>query len=472
MIKILVLLFISIISTILYFTIDNEVNVILISCILLANITSIIILLKLKDNNIKLRNNYLKHIYLFIFGYVIVHFYYYTCIIFDNSIILDNTIWYKNTLINKCILLSTIGLSMLILGYIVKSRIKVKTKRSITVSLNDKHLVKIAFFVVCVYLLFINPSYVNGNYGSQVDRGPISEYLGTLFEAIVIVILSIKNINYKINEVKITSFIKYITSNGILFNTSILLYLFPVLLSGERNPLIFVGLSYIGAAIFIVEKKLNIKFLIAFVTIGMFTATLLSNVRSMDKSLSFEEKVLLSMNKDNNRYQDNASELASSIKTLHIALDYVPSNKSYFGGQLQFQTILVSVPGLFGIYSKVFSIEKKYQTSSQFITWIEQGDYPLWGEGTTCIADFYLDLGLIGVVLGMFSFGYVIRICEEKISSDKISSYFIYILSISIYSLSIYVARSSIMYSIRLGIFAYLIFFIYLNLYKYIILRK
>ena len=66
----------------------------------------------------------------------------------------------------------------------------------------------------------------------------------------------------------------------------------------------------------------------------------------------------------------------------------------YFFGYFQIRQIVSCIPGAGGIFLKIFGDNnKKYNGSSGYITYLIQGDYPKYGDGTSVTADLYLDFG-------------------------------------------------------------------------------
>ena len=100
----------------------------------------------------------------------------------------------------------------------------------------------------------------------------------------------------------------------------------------------------------------------------------------------------------------------------------------------------------------------KYNGSSSFVTWINQGDYPNSGDGTSCITDFYFDFGILGVIFGMFLFGLITRYIEVNLFCNyNISPIFIHVFGIIYLSNAIYIPRSSILFELRTVIWITLI---------------
>jgi hypothetical protein len=101
------------------------------------------------------------------------------------------------------------------------------------------------------------------------------------------------------------------------------------------------------------------------------------------------------------------------------------------------------------------------QTPASFITYLIQGNYPRYGDGTSCIADIYIDFGIVGLIFFFTLFGSYTRRMEIALFDrfDK-SSLLLLIISISYFALGITIGRKSMFDPLitmaRITIFIYL----------------
>ena len=110
----------------------------------------------------------------------------------------------------------------------------------------------------------------------------------------------------------------------------------------------------------------------------------------------------------------------------------------------------------------------KYGGSAKFITWINQGDKPWSGDGSSVTSDFYFDFGLLGVVIGMFVFGYTMRFAELTMYSISMPTLFAHAFFIGYLSSAVYISRSTYLLEMKTVVWIY--FILYFN--KFIINRK
>jgi hypothetical protein len=235
-----------------------------------------------------------------------------------------------------------------------------------------------------------------------------------------------------------------------------------VMLSGDRGPLMSYSLCFISGYFFVKKIKLSYKKGILFIFTGAIMISILGMVRNLNKDLSFTEKIQLSLTENENdsriSFLPVTKELATSVRTLHHAVNYVPRNHDFLYGRFQLQHLTVALP-FFSIFSPIIYEDTswKYAGSSSFITWIRQGDFPTSGDGTSCIADFYLDFGMFGVLAGMFGFGYFMRFAEVKMYSANIPNLFVHVFIIVYLTNAIYISRSSVLFGFKSIVLIYII---------------
>lgn len=93
-----------------------------------------------------------------------------------------------------------------------------------------------------------------------------------------------------------------------------------------------------------------------------------------------------------------------------------------------------------------------------------QGDFLSYGNGSSVIADFYLDGGLIGVMLGMFIFGYFVRQFELVLFSNKKASLFLYCCAFYFSFHFISVPRSILLLDLKYSVWLTIIMYSYQKL--------
>ena len=421
---------------------------------------------KIKDRLFK--RQFFKHSYFIVFGYLIVHFQYYIDLILDNSDLSNKYIWVNFNVLNKTIIISTIGITCFFIGYLSFKKNKKNDKQRVKENIQNTTYLKIlALMFLILYFYWANPLYFFGNNGI-LELGNAASYIIVLFEVCTLAILmqNVRNLKNK-GQLNLT-FIKYLRSHGILMNSLIGVYLLSVMLSGDRGPILVFTLAIVANYFYLTGNKLNFMKASLLILLGAIILTTLGNIRAISGNESFYEKTLAVFKSNTeNRFKENSffpptQNLATSIRSLHHAIDYVPNYHDYLYGRFQFQQITSTVPYFSNLNLLIFSNNHwKYNGSENFISWKNQGEFPYSGDGTTVVADFYLDFGVFGVILGMFLIGYLTRYSELLMYQDSNCSYFQHAFFLVLLCFSFYLSRSSAMILLKTILWTY--FFLILN---------
>lgn len=417
----------------------------------------------------KNKNQLFIHSLIFLISFIIVHFQFIFEYIISNIDIEEKYIFVDAKYAFKSFVLSSIGLVSFVLGYsLYKEHITTKKNTTPHYEYNLTLLKYIIITILFTFIYYLDPQYIKGYYG-QVNAGSIAIYLSSFFEIFIFCYLTLHYTNLR-NKKSITLY-NYIKSNGLTINFSIIIYLIITLLSGDRGCLIYLTIAYFSVYIFINNKVINLKYMIMFIIASSIFMNILRDIRNLDKDLSLEDKITKSVTtkKEEGKYLiSNTTELASSIRSLHYAV----KDKNENGITLdkvcfQFHYILLSIPGLFGVYSSYYNIPNHFNSSPDYITWLEQGSYVTYGVGTTCIADIYLDFGLFGTIITFTIFGLLLKHLETySYNKEKKISIIVTITSLVMISMSVYLGRSPILYTLRIIVPAYLIVKTYIHLNK------
>lgn len=441
------LIVILIFNFFLFYIVPNTMDIETMSLVIIISLFCLFIFFLKKETHTNLKGQYLKHSNLIIVGLVIVYFQYPIDYILGNVTGENLDIWHDRSIVLKSLVLSSIGFISFMLGYLLYAkRTRIIYQRIIK---NEKEqnvvfLEILAIISLLIYFLTVNPLYLIGYYGEE-QMGNEATRAILLFKVFVFVIIIQKFRNQVIKEVDFISFKNYIKYLGWPLILSILLYLISVILSGDRGPIIVYGLLLLSGYIFINNRKIKLKAIILFLITGSIFITILGIARNQDRSLSFKEKIniAITQNDDLNirSISPQTQELAGSIITLHAAVSYMENNEFLYG-RFQFQQFVSAIPFSYTFFNDLFTDNSlKYLNSASFITWIIQGEYPTYGNGSSSVADFYLDFGLIGVLLGMLLFGYLMRFAEISFFSNELPRPFLHIFSVVYLCSAIYVSR-------------------------------
>jgi oligosaccharide repeat unit polymerase len=427
-----------------------------------------------KERNQNLRGQFLRHSTLVLIGYCIVHFQYYIDYLVGNISKNNLDIWVNTHVVLKAFTLSVIGLICFVLGYSIykKRRPAESVKSSSSEFQHVKFLTFLATITLIAYFFSANPLYLSGFYG-QEDMGLWATYSVLTFTIIVFAILIQNSRNMIVANTIPRNLKEYVKYQGFFFSLLIGIYLLSVVISGDRGPIITVGLAYFSGYYFTTRKKLNWKAGLLLIFVGAAFISLLGVARSFNKNLDFSTKISEGLKKGSlhltSSFLPQTQELAGSVKALHTTVNYVPQKQDFLFGRFQVEQLTVILP-FFNIFNSLIYSENgvRFKGSASYITWIRQGDYPKFGEGTTCVADFYFDFGIWGVIIGMFIFGYTMRLAEVHMTGPRLPNLFMHSFLIVYLSYALYIGRSSFLFNFRTVFWV----FIVLLINKYIFNKK
>jgi oligosaccharide repeat unit polymerase len=104
------------------------------------------------------------------------------------------------------------------------------------------------------------------------------------------------------------------------------------------------------------------------------------------------------------------------------AVTAVPDDHDYFMGELKVLEILGIIPYGRSLFLDE-TLERDYNNSSNFLTWYILGPNASYGVGTTIVADPYVDFGVPGVALAMFTLGFLANLLRDRAESSTSMTY-------------------------------------------------
>ncbi|MHC5310080.1 O-antigen polysaccharide polymerase Wzy [Myroides sp. LJL116] len=404
----------------------------------------------------ELRKQYIRPIFLFLVGYLIVFFQGYLDLFLGYIDEFDLFYFVHPTLINKAALLSLIGLVSLFLGYYsYKKRGKIRHRKFKVVPI--KKLVWFFYFLLIGYVYFNIAQILYGSYSQAMIEssvGTIGAYMELLYYITYLSLLILHVINCRLNHVKTIKGFVFSMSKG--FYVNVIIYLCLILISGDRGPILSFALTYMCALTIATKVKIKFKYIIAGIFAGAMFLSILGIVRRIDDNSSIYSKIVttISEGRVNEKYSSvlpASAELSTSVRTLHYAMESVPSKYPYLFGLFQVRESLKIVPFASGIFDPIFDPHFRYKNSAFYITWLDKGEFYFVGSGSSINADLYLTLGEIGVFIGLFLIGRLFRLLDVltfHYGYDNISLLGI-TMSIAILGSSIFWSRATLLAPIQ-----------------------
>lgn len=383
---------------------------------------------------------------IFLLGFLIVHFQGYLDLFL--GIINENfgLFWINKNNIIKNLVYSSLALNAFFVGYMIyKNNTNFKRTHTLKYIYDIKILSSLNFIFFIIFLTQIDSSFLSSTeYGGREIK-PILGYSSLFFETsfLAIVIHVIRNL---IQERKPISFSKYLKSFGFSFYVFII-YIVCILLSGDRGPLIYLLLSFLIGYVLTSNFKLSTIKFYSICLVGAVFISFLGIVRKLSYEKTIVKETLIEDNY--NRYYPKSilpftKELATSIRTVNVATNYVPEKVDYFYGGFTFQNLSLIIPGFNNFINKVLNIKFENMTSAKFLTYMDLGKDATWGIGTSAVADVYLDFGSIGIILIFFSFGYISRKIEVAVTVFSVYKASYLILYVTYFGFGLYLSRSNL----------------------------
>lgn len=303
----------------------------------------------------------------------------------------------------------------------------------------------------------------------------IFETLLDCFITISLAVITTSNINRK--NVK-WSFFLYLKSIPMLLLLVIGLYMGLRTISGDRGPVIYTGLMLFYSYIISTRKKIKLFVLVSMVFVGAFSLTLLNIVRNFkNPNETFSEKISRGLdemgdNTEKRTISPFTHELAKSVNCNYIAVYDIGNNiTTYKYGGYNICELLVAVPGMNRVFNTFFDIDLYKFNTSEYLTISCFGKQYLFGLGTTALADFYLDFGILGMILGMFLIGFIYKWVDYYINSP-VSNIVLIICLLKFSSMSIYMPRSSLSLILCRIFYILIVYFIFSRISLFIDTKK
>jgi oligosaccharide repeat unit polymerase len=342
--------------------------------------------------------------------------------------------------------LSLLGIVSWFLGFSMIKKTYNQYENTNYINLNYKSFFYFTLFLFIIFVLTAGQQYLSGAVYKGETKGAtgagISVYFQLLFSYSIVILSAIAILNMLKNKnFTLFQLIETIDKKILfLFVITILLFLYVGDRGGALQPII-ASLVLFGTFI----KPINKKQFFLIIILGAVLMTIIGIGRA-DKS---NDNILLAgTNKLNfTSGYDATLELANSARTLYKSISNVPEHHDYFYGKLWVSQLLANIPLAQSLYLNI-SGDKFYELdSAEYITYITRGKFSTWGEGSSLIADIYLNFGRYGVIIFMFLLGMIFK---KIINEFELKSNLYWIIAGAILaSYAFYLGRGGLFYPLR-----------------------
>lgn len=432
-----------------------------------------------KEQNKLMSKNWVSVFYIFLGAYLIVHFQKYLDLLLNPYMTDRFNVYSNHHNVLKTAYISVIGLISLLLGYQICRSYNIKYKIKAFQeyqACNGRIFRNIStMFLVSVVLFFmINGNlYLSGNYSQEMLNnmsGSINAYIVLIVDFMMYASIIVKSIELSKLRTR-TTFVQYLRSFNIPFYCSLLFYLFLVLVSGDRGPLITYFCAFLYGYLLVSKKKINIaSIIVLFISASLIVSVLgvarQDTNRSADKNSEYYQTVMAGES-----ILPLTDELANSNRTAIWAIESTPSTFPYRHGLYTLNNVLYVIPfsnTILRMLGVDLSMLSSFGHSSAFLDWYSQGDKVTSGVGTSTIADIYLDFGPIGVIVVLFVLGLLLRKVDyiTKTHDIKDISLWWQVCGIVLFSNAVYMSRSVLLFQLRNVVWLYVVMYVILHLFQ------
>lgn len=230
-------------------------------------------------------------------------------------------------------------------------------------------------------------------------------------------------------------------------------------MSGDRGPILYIGIIYVVPYYIINKKKLNLLTCIVGLIFAATTISLLGTVREMSGDLSLTKIVEAQQYRKSNLDGENllfanTSELSNVVRAYHVLYYYADSIGVFYGLGLINQ-LLGIIPGLRYFLYPLLGIDDSVINSSILSTQLLNSDH---GMGSTCLGDIYINLGFFGSMFFSIIFGAVLRKVDVSLYEiGHLSNTFLSLFCLSVLSFAIYIGRATYFVPLGLSFYAWII---------------
>lgn len=330
-----------------------------------------------------------------------------------------------------------------------------------------RKLMVLATFLIIV---FKAKDLISGNYSQEdleKNAGGMSNYSSIFFVVVYFALLSLSVYNCCL--LKNHSLKDFLGQFGYKSIICVLIYIALLTIGGSRSNVIIVLSSLVFAIFYIRNIKIKLFYIIIGVAVFSYVLSFIGITRNLKgMSLSEKARAVESINLERKSIFSPTLEYAGSLETFNASLDYVPSKHDFLYGSFHVRNLVSAIPFSSRVSRLFFDNRKQYHSSDFFITYIIQGEYYTYGNGTSLNADLYLNYGVIGIVVGLFILGMVFRKTENNVLLENTPTFNYIVLFLFMMGYALPYSRNGFLAPINYIMFTYILLFFYKKRYKVI----
>lgn len=304
------------------------------------------------------------------------------------------SVFLRNTFVvgsNKAIVMSTLGIVCFYVGIRPKPRAQSREEPRPSGERAFRNLPLITFVALLgLILLFQLAGWRSAGEGRYT--GTTSG--GVLAEGVSVLILMFSMIAVALAVVQAAKRERLTTAHWLALAPAVY-WALRILMAGDRNSFFLIAIVGIGGLL-TVRMKTGRLALVGLIVGGLAVYNVIEIVRSVPGA-GFSEILSASSGRDEGDSSFNISTVG-----VRAAVVAVPQLFDFAYGKYTLIGIAGIVPLIRGL---VIGESQTFLGSSDLLGNVMVGPYATWGVGSNIIADLYLDLGVLGVAVGMYLIG-------------------------------------------------------------------
>ena len=376
------------------------------------------------------RESYFTIEVMFLLSYFAVFYWEYQAHLLGIANIKYNTYFYNTYagFSNKAITLSTIGLLSFTLGFRKFARrlalprdLQGDVKRGSPIPHLEIGLLVLLLGFIALYLSAGWQSAAVGRYNDATSGGAAADGVYNIILMLAVVAVANLVYSYHRRSLRPISFL----IGAVVFSWSVL-----ILVLGDRNSF-FIIAAALGCGVLTYIVKGRRLFILAIVGGSLFLYNFIEVYRARPEASIYE--IAQGIFSPSSASITRDSSLSISTIDVRAALAIIRDHEDFGYGKYQIIGFGGVIPFVRGA---ILGKTDDFTDTSQVLTRYVVGPNASWNIGTNLIADLYLDLGVFGVILGLFAigaFGGRIEAIAHKRPGSQIVVTF-YIITIAYYS--------------------------------------
>ena len=379
-----------------------------------------------------------------------------------NNLHLGSAIFVHQNLIVKGVAYGTIAIASFTLGYILAYR-PFSTANKAATPASLRLFAVLLVLSMAGFLLTIDADFFSGK--SYVESGDISTSHTKISEVLLWIAFNGYFIQYAINSRgKGLSFREYVGGIPIFILLIFVGYLSLKLVSGMREPVLRNILLFVFSYIYASRRSpMKATTFIVSLIVASFVFSIVSIGRGViTDDLSEKYRVGMEVYDDRNSISPTTSELANSQYCDFVAIKHFDKEENqHLGGAIQARYIASTfIPNR--ILNNFWDVETDMQGSAYFLTARDRGLKAESGLGSTIHTDFYVDFGIVGMILCMVLVGFIFKKTDLTLYSNASNRYslLVTVLVICLGASSFYLSRSVFIPTLKIPLYTYILLII------------